>query len=90
MTSKTYLHDPKYLELNGKCRLSLVLPDAEPHQFATTKEEILGLGLLTEAEFEEMCQIAEEWWAGEIQRLRDLGFHAQVEQLERYGHGGES
>jgi len=89
LTSGTYLHNPRYLELNAKCRLSLVLPTAEPHQFATKKEDILGLGLLTEAEYEEMCQIAKEWWDREIQRLKDMGFHAQVEQLERYGYGGD-
>ena len=83
LCSDTYLHDPRYLELNARCRLVHVLPQAEAHQFATSRNEVLGLGLLTEAEYDEMCEIAEKWCDQEIQRLTAAGYHAQVEHLQR-------
>lgn len=80
----TYLHNPRYLELHGRCRVCRAIPDVEPNLFVKTKEEVVRLGLLTETEYDEMAGIARAWFEEEIQRLEAMGWAEQAEQVKSY------
>lgn len=85
LRSDTYLHNPRYLELHGKCRLVRLFPDSDPNHFAKGYDEIVGHGFLTAREYQEMEKIASDWWAKEIDRLEAAGFHAQADALRQEG-----
>lgn len=81
-SSKCYVHSERHLALRGKCRrLDL---DSAGNILAYTSSEILELGLLSQAEVDELRAMYSTWFEDAKHRFRELGNQAQVGLIEAY------